>query len=123
MKLSFLKVILFALVVTLCIVFFVFDLGDYLSLSYLKEQKAVFRRYYEDRPVLTGFVFGLIYVVVTGLSLPGAAILTLLAGALFGLVVGTLIVSFASTMGATLACVFSRSLLRDFVQKKFGDKL
>ena len=65
----------------------------------------------------------LIYIVVTALSLPGAAVMTLAGGALFGFVVGTIVVSFASTIGATLACFVSRFLLREWVQKKFGDKL
>jgi uncharacterized membrane protein YdjX (TVP38/TMEM64 family) len=64
-----------------------------------------------------------IYILVTSLSLPGAAIMTLAAGALFGLVVGTIVVSFASTIGATLACFVSRFILRDWIQSKFGDKL
>ena len=67
--------------------------------------------------------FFLIYVVVTGLSLPGAAVMTLIAGALFGVLWGTLIVSFASSIGATLAFLASRFVLRDWVQAKFGDKL
>ena len=65
----------------------------------------------------------LIYITATALSLPGAAILTLAGGALFGLVTGTIVISFASTIGATLACIVSRYLLRDWVQSKFGDKL
>jgi uncharacterized membrane protein YdjX (TVP38/TMEM64 family) len=65
----------------------------------------------------------LIYIVATALSLPGAVILTLAGGALFGLVTGTIVISFASTIGATLACMVSRFLLRDWVQKRFGDKL
>ena len=64
-----------------------------------------------------------IYIAVTGLSLPGAAVLTLAEGGLFGLVVGTVAVSFASTIGATLACLVSRFFLREWVQSKFGDKL
>jgi uncharacterized membrane protein YdjX (TVP38/TMEM64 family) len=65
----------------------------------------------------------LIYIVVTALSLPGAAVMTLAGGGLFGLVTGTIVVSFASTIGATCACVVARYLLRDWVQNKFGDKL
>ena len=65
----------------------------------------------------------LIYILVTSLSLPGAAVMTLAGGALFGLLRGTIIVSFASTIGATLACFVSRFILRDWVQGKFGDKL
>ena len=65
----------------------------------------------------------MLYVAVTGLSIPGAAIMSLVAGALFGLVLGTVIVSFASTIGATLAFLSSRYLLRDWVQSKFGERL
>jgi uncharacterized membrane protein YdjX (TVP38/TMEM64 family) len=65
----------------------------------------------------------LIYILVTSLSLPGAVVMTLAGGALFGLVRGTVIVSFASTIGATLACLVSRFILRDWVQGKFGDKM
>src|SRR5207245_1285825 len=84
-----------------------------------------FRRIAEGPPFAleTAAVFFALYVVVTGLSLPGAAIMTLVAGAIFGLLWGTVIVSFASTIGATLAFLVSRYLLRDWVQGKFGDKL
>lgn len=65
----------------------------------------------------------LVYILVTSLSLPGAVVMTVAGGALFGLLRGTVIVSFASTIGATLACFVSRSILRDWVQGKFGEKL
>src|SRR5208337_97038 len=68
-------------------------------------------------------VYTAIYILVTSLSLPGAAIMTLAAGALFGFLTGTIVVSFASTIGATIACFISRFVLRDWVQVKFGDKL
>ena len=74
-------------------------------------------------PILVGFYFFLFYVVIAALSLPGAAVLTLGAGALFGLLWGTIIVSFASSIGATLAFLISRYLFRDAVQKRFGDRL
>jgi uncharacterized membrane protein YdjX (TVP38/TMEM64 family) len=64
-----------------------------------------------------------VYILVTSLSLPGAAIMTLAAGALFGLLIGTIVVSFASTIGATLACFISRFVLQDWVQGRFGNKL
>ncbi|WP_257263601.1 FAD-dependent oxidoreductase [Endozoicomonas sp. ONNA2] len=82
-----------------------------------------FQGLYRDGPILTAVVFFVIYVVVTGLSLPGAALLTVLAGAIFGLFQGVLLVSFASTLGATLAFLFSRTLLRDWVAQKFADYL
>ncbi len=74
-------------------------------------------------PVFAGFAFFAVYVVVAVLSLPGAAVMTLAAGALFGLLAGTVIVSFASSIGATLAFLASRHLLRDAIQNRFGDRL
>ncbi|MBL8512387.1 MAG: VTT domain-containing protein, partial [Betaproteobacteria bacterium] len=103
--------------------FFIFDLGKYFSLDYIKGQQASVQAYYAANPAQAiGAFFG-VYVAVTALSLPGAAIMTLLAGAVFGLVVGTIIVSFASTLGATLAFLVSRFILRDSIESKFGDKL
>ena len=107
----------------LIIVFRIFDLDRYLSLSYLKSSKESFTAMYSRHQVTVIGVYMLMYILVAALSLPGAAVLTLAGGALFGLVVGTTIISFASTIGATLACFFSRFLLRDWVQNKFGDKL
>jgi uncharacterized membrane protein YdjX (TVP38/TMEM64 family) len=98
-------------------------LGQYLTLSYLKESQAYFAGLYVDHQVLVIIVYMVIYIVVTALSLPGAAVLTLAGGGLFGFVVGLVVVSFASSIGATLACLVSRFLLREWVQNKFGDKL
>ena len=103
--------------------FFIFDLGRFFSLDYFKSQQAAISAFYQANPVQTGVVFLLIYIAVTALSLPGATIMTLVAGAIFGLLWGLLIVSFASSIGATLAFLASRFLLRDSVQAKFGDKL
>jgi uncharacterized membrane protein YdjX (TVP38/TMEM64 family) len=109
---------------SVCVVAFVyFDLGQYLTLSYLKESQASLHDMYAGNQVGVIAGYTLMYILVTGLSLPGALILTLAGGALFGLVVGTVVVSFASTIGATLACLASRFLLQDWVQGKFGDKL
>ncbi len=82
-----------------------------------------FHGLYRDDPVLTAVTFFIVYVAVTGLSLPGAAVLTVVAGAIFGLLPGLILVSFASTLGATLAFLFSRTLLRDWVEKKFANYL
>jgi uncharacterized membrane protein YdjX (TVP38/TMEM64 family) len=109
--------------VTAVAIFFYFDLRQYLSLDYLKESQEHFRRLYEDNRLTVLGTYVAIYIVVTALSLPGAAIMTLAGGALFGLVTGTIAVSFASTIGATLACIVSRYLLREWVQNKFGDRL
>lgn len=103
--------------------FFVFDLGRFFSLEFLKTQQAALDAFYAERPAAMLGGFFAIYVLVTALSLPGAAILTLAAGALFGLLTGTLLASFASSIGATLAFLVSRYLLRDTVQSRFGDKL
>jgi len=103
--------------------YFIFDLGQYLSLENFKASQADIVATKDANPALYIAGFFLLYVAVTGLSIPGAAIMTLVAGALFGVVLGTLIVSFASTMGATLAFLSSRYVLRDWVQGKFGERL
>ncbi|MCB1887966.1 MAG: FAD-dependent oxidoreductase [Rhodocyclaceae bacterium] len=104
-------------------VFFAFDLGRLLTLEHLKAQQLQLDAYRESNPLLTALVFFAVYVAVTGLSFPGAAVMTLAAGAIFGLVWGTLLVSFASTIGASLAFLASRYLLRSAVQARFGDRL
>ncbi len=96
---------------------------DYLDLQYLKSQQDTIDAYFEAHPFLTAGIYFAIYVLVTAFSLPGAAVMTLAGGAIFGLLWGTIIVSFASTIGATLAFLVSRYLLRDLVQMRFGDKL
>jgi uncharacterized membrane protein YdjX (TVP38/TMEM64 family) len=103
--------------------YFIFDLGQYLSLENFKASQADIVAAKDANPALYIAGFFLLYVAVTGLSIPGAAIITLVAGALFGVVLGTIIVSFASTMGATLAFLSSRYVLRDWVQGKFGERL
>ncbi len=103
--------------------YFLFDLGQYLSLENFKARQAEIVAAKDATPLLYVAGFFLLYVAVTGLSIPGAAIMSLVAGALFGLVLGTIIVSFASTIGATLAFLSSRYLLRDWVQGKFGERL
>ena len=117
------KILLFVIIVAAIAAFFVFDLKQYFSLDYFKSQRAVIDAYVASNPLQAGLIFFVIYVVVTGLSLPGAAIMTLVGGAVFGLLWGTVLVSFASSAGATLAFLASRFLLRDWVQAKFGDKL
>ena len=103
--------------------YFVFDLGQILSLESFKASQADIVAAKDANPALYIAGFFILYVAVTGLSIPGAAIMSLVAGALFGVVVGTIIVSFASTMGATLAFLSARYVLRDWVQGKFGDRL
>ncbi len=103
--------------------FFSLDLGQYLTLEYIKGSQARFQQLYADNTLLVVAVYMAIYIVVTALSLPGAVIMTLAGGALFGLAAGAVIVSFASTIGATIACFVARFILRDWVQSRFGDRL
>ena len=103
--------------------FFALDLRHYVSLDYFQARRSAIEAYFAAHPVATAAIFFAAYVAVTGLSLPGAAIMTLVGGALFGLLWGTVIVSFASTIGATLAFLASRYVLRDWVQARFGGKL
>ncbi|MDH3328555.1 MAG: TVP38/TMEM64 family protein [Desulfobulbaceae bacterium] len=117
------KISIIGLIVLLIILFKMFGLGQYLTLGYLKEQQTHFAQLYAANQIRVICIYMLIYIVVTALSLPGAAVMTLAGGGLFGLVNGTIVVSFASTIGATLACLVARYLLRDWVQNKFGDKL
>ena len=111
------------MIAALIAAFFIFDLGRFFDLQYLKSEQAALNSLYENKPLLVILSFFFIYIAVTALSLPGAAILTLAAGAQFGLWLGVIIVSFASTIGATLAFLVSRFLLRDTIEAKFGDKL
>ncbi|MBP7778432.1 MAG: FAD-dependent oxidoreductase [Acidobacteria bacterium] len=107
----------------LVVAFFALDLGRFASLDALKTRQAAVEAYRVVHPWQTAGVFFAVYVLVAAASLPGAAIMTLAAGALFGVVTGTLLVSFASSLGATLAFLSSRFVLRDAVQRRFGDRL
>lgn len=117
------KIILLATIAILVVCFFAFDLGRFLTLGFLKSQQEAFNLFYQDNQVSTLIFYFCIYVLVTALSLPGATVMTLAGGALFGLWTALIVVSFASSIGATLAFLVSRFLLRDWVQEKFGDKL
>lgn len=119
MKKTGLVILLMALITA----FFVFDLDRALTFEALKQSQARFAALYAESPWLVAGGFFTLYVVVTALSLPGAVIMTLAGGALFGVVIGTVLISFASTIGATLAFLVSRYLLRDTLQRRFGDKL
>ena len=100
-----------------------FDVGRLLTLDNLKASRDGLAAAWQDRPVQTLLAYFGIYVLATALSIPGAAILTLAGGAIFGLGTGLLVVSFASSLGALLAFLASRYLLRDFVQARFGKTL
>lgn len=117
------KLILIVALVAAIIAFFAFDLGRFFTLDFIKQSQERFAELYKTQPALVIGSFFAIYVAVTALSLPGAAIMTLAGGAIFGLVVGTTIVSFASTLGATLAFWVARFALGESVQKKFGARL
>jgi pyruvate/2-oxoglutarate dehydrogenase complex dihydrolipoamide dehydrogenase (E3) component/uncharacterized membrane protein YdjX (TVP38/TMEM64 family) len=117
------KLIIAALLLAGIAAFFALDLGRYFSLAFIKESQASFAALYAQRPVFVTLVYFAVYVAVTALSLPGAAIMTLAGGAIFGLLWGTLVVSLASTLGATLAMLTARYLLRDSIQQRFGRRL
>ena len=103
--------------------FFVFDLQKYLTLEFLQESREVIRQHYEAQPFQMLVAFFCIYLVTTALSLPGAAALSLAGGAFFGFPLGILMVSFSSSMGATMAMLAARFLLRDWVQQRFETQL
>jgi pyruvate/2-oxoglutarate dehydrogenase complex dihydrolipoamide dehydrogenase (E3) component/uncharacterized membrane protein YdjX (TVP38/TMEM64 family) len=103
--------------------YFVFDLQQYFSLQELKARRDALAAYADTRPVLTVGGYFVVYVVIVALSVPGAAIMTLAGGAIFGLLTGTLVVSFASSIGATLAFLAARFLFRDSVQRRFRERL
>ncbi|MEA1604866.1 FAD-dependent oxidoreductase [Pseudomonas spirodelae] len=117
------KIALMGLILALLGSFFVFDIGQYLNLEALKAQQVALNAQVAEQPWLAAGLFFLAYVAVTALSLPGAALMTLLGGALFGLIEGFVLISFASTLGASLAMLSSRFLLRDWVQGRFGQRL
>jgi uncharacterized membrane protein YdjX (TVP38/TMEM64 family) len=117
------KAILVLVLLGAIVAYFVFDLGQILSLENFKASQADIVAAKDANPALYISGFFILYVAVTGLSIPGAAIMSLIAGALFGVLMGTIIVSFASTMGATLAFLSARFVLRDWVQGKFGERL
>lgn len=117
------KVVLIGIIALLIAAFFAFDLQQYFSLDFIKEKQQAFNAYYQENTVLTLVIFFVVYVLMAALSLPGAAIMTVLAGALFGLIPGVILVSLASTLGATLAFLVARYLFRDTLQARYADKL
>ncbi len=117
------KIVIVCVIILGVVAFRYFDLGQYLTLEYIKASQEKFQILYRENRFLVVATYMGIYIVVTALSLPGAVVLSLAGGGLFGLTVGTIVVSFASTIGATLACLVARFLLRDWVQNKFGDRL
>ena len=116
------KKLILALLIGLVLLVGYLKFGKLISLEYLATQEEELRDYYQKQPALVFLLAFLIYVAVTGLSIPGAAALSLLYGWLFGLVPGVVLVSFASTAGATIAFLLSRYLFRSVVQEKFGER-
>jgi len=117
------KLAILAALAVLVIVYFAFDFGQYLTLDGIKAVAADLTAFQQDNLLIVIAGFFLAYVAVTAASFPGAAVMTLAAGALFGLVGGTILVSFASTLGATLAFLSSRYVLRDSIEARFGERL
>lgn len=105
------------------IVLLALNFGQYLTLENAKAQQAELAMFIEDNFVIAATSYFLAYVTITAFSVPGAAVVTLLGAALFGFWTSLILVSFASTIGATLAFLSSRYLLRDWVQSKFGERL
>jgi len=114
------KIVLVGCILLLVGLFFAFNLDQYMRLSFLKESRETFRALYAQHTVLVLGGFFLLYVGVTALSLPGAAVMTLAAGALFGFWAGLVLISFASTLGGTLACIVARYLFRGWAREKLG---
>ncbi|MGB5738272.1 MAG: TVP38/TMEM64 family protein, partial [Woeseia sp.] len=117
------KIILLLVVAAAIGAFFLFDLQQYISLAELKKQRDALAAFAESRPVVSIGSYFVIYVLMAALSLPGAAILTIAGGTIFGLTVGTVVVSFASSIGATLAFLAARFLLRDSIRERFKERL
>ena len=116
------KIIIFVIIAVFSL-WYGFDLNQYASLEQIKTLQQTSGDYIADNRALAMLIFFVSYVAITGFSLPGAVLLTLLGGGLFGFGYGLLLISFASSMGATLAFLVSRYLLRDYVQKKFAARL
>jgi len=114
------KVVLLVIFLSLITLFFVLDLQQIFNLEYFQTQRDDILAYKAENFWLSSLLYFVLYIIVAALSLPAAAILTIAGGAVFGLVWGLLMVSFASTIGATLAFLLSRTLLRDWVQARFG---
>ena len=119
----FLPLLTLTVLLAVMLAYWTLNLGNYFSIDSIRSQQTAFAQYSDAYPIRTLAAFFGIYVVSTAFSIPGAAGLTLLAGALFGFFTGLALVSFASSIGATLAFLVSRFLLRDWIQNQFRDKL
>ena len=117
------RLLLVLFIITALAAFFIFHLDQYLTLDYLKSQRQDFLAFYADNTVITLAAYFVLYVAVTAFSLPGATVMTLAGGAVFGFTTSLFVISFASSIGATLAFLISRFVLRDYVQTKYKDRL
>ena len=117
------KIIILLVIAILIACVFIFDLHQYLDFSYIKSKQQAISDYYQANPLQSILLFFVIYVIVTGFSIPGASILSLLAGAIFGLLLGSVLVIFGATIGATIAFWLARYLLGNSIQEKYADKL
>ena len=117
------KIIILLVIAILIACVFIFDLHQYLDFSYIKSKQQAIADYYQANPTQSILLFFLIYIAVTSFSIPGASILSLLAGAIFGLVLGSILVIFGATIGATIAFWLARYLLGNSLQEKYADKL
>lgn len=117
------KIIILIVITVLIVAVKISHLDQYLTLSALKGSLDQLKALYENHRLMVIAGYFIVYVITTSLSIPGAVPLSIAGGALFGFWVTTLVVSFASSIGATLACFVSRFLLRDWIQNKFGDKI
>lgn len=117
------RLVVVALIALFAVLYVMLDLGQYLTLAYVQSQLDTIREFSQQNFMFSAGLYFVAYVVMAALSVPGAAVMTLLGGAVFGLGWGLVLVSFASTLGATLAFLVSRLLLRDWVQRRFGPSL
>lgn len=117
------RLLIVAVLAVAILSYFLFDLGQYFTLQYVQSQINTFQDFRDENFTMAALVYFVVYVLISAASLPGAMIFTLLGGAIFGLLWGTLLVSFASSIGATCSFLISRTLLREYVQSRFGDYL
>ena len=117
------RLLIVAVLAAAILSYFLFDLGQYFTLQYAQSQITTLQDFRDENFTLAALVYFAVYVLISAASLPGALIFTLLGGAIFGLLWGTLLVSFASSIGATFSFLISRTLLREYVQSRFGDYL
>jgi uncharacterized membrane protein YdjX (TVP38/TMEM64 family) len=117
------KLIIIFILLVLVSCFFYFDVSYFLTIEYLKENKDIFSDYFNNNKVKTIIIFFIFYIIMTTISFPGATILTLAGGAIFGFWTGFIIISFASSIGATFSFLLSRYFFRDHIQNKFSEKL